>query len=90
MLASIYDIKGLSCWHIPGTRDSSRGCVGELLEIGSDGRGAPAKCAGVHVVVTAIVDMAYETGLRPRLQFLKETIDGAGANRIGIARYLRS
>ena len=58
-------------------------------KIGPDGRGAAAKRAGVHVVVTAIVDMAYEAGLRPGFQFHEKAMDGAVADRIDIARCLR-
>ena len=46
--------------------------------------------SGVHVVVTAIVDMAYEAGLRPGLQLHEKTMDGTVADRIDIARCLRS
>ena len=48
---------------------TTRSRVGEMLKIGPDGRGAPTKRAGVHVVVTAIVDMAHESGLWPGLEF---------------------
>ena len=65
---------------------ATRSRVGEMLKIGPDGRGAPTKRAGVHVVVTAIVDMAYEAGLRPGFQFHEKTMDGAVADRIDIAR----
>ena len=50
----------------------------------------PTKRAGVHVVVTAIVDMAYEAGLRPGFQLHEKALDGAVADRIDIARCLRS
>ena len=62
----------------------SRAGVGQILEIWLDGRGAAAKRVGVHVVVTAVVDMAHEAGLRPGFQFQRRQLDGAVADRIGI------
>jgi len=32
---------------------------GQILEVRSYGRSAPAKCAGIHVFVTAVVNMVH-------------------------------
>ena len=44
----------------------------QSLEVRLDGCGADAERVGVHVVVTAAIDMAHEAGLGPRFQFQRE------------------
>ena len=60
---------------------AARAGLGQLLEIGPDGRSAGTERAGVHVVVTAAVDMADQAGLRPGFQLQEQCALGVGRDR---------
>ncbi|MEY9884177.1 hypothetical protein ABIA43_005711 [Bradyrhizobium sp. USDA 328] len=48
--------------------------------MGLDRRGAATERAGIHIIVTAIVDMTHEPRLRPGFQLLDEAAGGDGAD----------
>ncbi|MGX1041793.1 hypothetical protein AB7M41_001499 [Bradyrhizobium diazoefficiens] len=69
---------------------AKRTCIGQALQIGPDGRGAATKRARIHVIVTAIVDMAHQPRFRPGFELLDEAIGGDSTDGRDIGHYPRA